>query len=212
MEGMSESPDPAPVPGLRIVDDVDTLKALADPIRVTILQVMMGRTGQALRGWTAKELAAELGEPQTKLYRHIKHLEERGLLRVAETRLVSGITEQRYVAAQSDLQLSRDLLGGEAHVDDTAAAFGAAIGSYRDRFLTAVRSGRVEISPGADSPSYRRPLMMLGNVRLAADRAAEFRDRLAALMAEYLEGSEQEGGVPLNVMLALYSDDGSADG
>ncbi len=208
MVGMSESPDSAP--GLRIVNDVDTLKALADPVRVTILQVMMGRTGQEQRGWTAKELAAELGEPQTKLYRHIKHLEERGLLRVAETRLVSGITEQRYVAAQSDLQLSRDLLGGETDVDDTAAALGAAIGSYRDRFLAAVRSGRVEINPGAGAPVYRKPLMMLGDARLAPDRAVEFRDRLAALVAEYLEGPDQDGGVPLNVMLAFYSDGGSA--
>ncbi|MFC1419194.1 helix-turn-helix domain-containing protein [Streptacidiphilus cavernicola] len=209
---MSESRGSVPVVGLRIVDDIDTLKALADPIRVTILQVMMGRTGQDPRGWTAKELAAELDQPQTKLYRHIKHLEERGLLRVAETRLVSGITEQRYVAAQTDLQLSRELLGGEIDADDVAAAFGAAIGSYRDRFLTAVRSGGVRMNPGADAESHRKPLMMLGDVRLAPGRADEFHDRLAGLMAEYLQGPEQDDGIPVNVMLAVYCEDGPTGG
>ncbi|MFC1409647.1 helix-turn-helix domain-containing protein [Streptacidiphilus sp. N1-12] len=207
------TPAPAPEPGLRIVDDIETLKALADPVRVTILQLMMGRTGRGLRGWTAKELAAELGEPQTKLYRHIKHLEERGLLRVAETRQVSGITEQRYVAAQADLQLSRDLLGRPDHADDAAAAFGAAIGSYRDRFLTASRTGRIENN--AEAPpeeSYRRPLMVLGDVRLPAERAVEFRDRLAGLVDEFLEGPDQEEGVLLNVLLAVYSESESATG
>jgi DNA-binding transcriptional ArsR family regulator len=206
MAPMNGTPEPAPG-GLRVVDDIDTLKALADPVRVTILQVMMGRTGRSPRGWTAKELAAELGEPQTKLYRHIKHLEERGLLRVAETRLVSGIAEQRYVAAQTDLVLSRDLLGQQAHADDAAAAFGAAIGSYRDRFLGALHAGRVRMSPDVPAAeSYLKPLMVIADTRLAPDRAAEFRDRLSALVAEFAEGPDEEGGVPLNILLAVYSD------
>ncbi|MHA6760124.1 ArsR/SmtB family transcription factor [Streptacidiphilus sp. PAMC 29251] len=198
---------PTPTPGLRIVDDIDTLKALADPVRVSVLQLMMGRAGPALRGWTAKELAAELGEPQTKLYRHIKHLEERGLIRVAETRQVSGITEQRYVAAQSDLRLSRDLLGQPAHTDDTAALFDATIGSYRDRFMSALRSGRIEMDP--DLPpeeAYRRPFLLFSDIRITRDRAVEFRERLEALAAEFLEDPDQDGGVPLNILLAVYGD------
>jgi DNA-binding transcriptional ArsR family regulator len=205
MVAMNASRDAAAAPGLRIVDDIDTLKALADPLRVTILQVMMGRSGHGLRSWTAKELAAELVEPQTKLYRHIKHLEERGLLRVAETRLVSGITEQRYVAAQNDIQLSRDILGEESHADDTAAVVAASIGSYRDRLLAAVRSGRVEFNPPVAAEPYRRPLVILADARLSPDRASEFRGRLAALVSEFLDDPDQEEGVPMNVMVAAYS-------
>jgi DNA-binding transcriptional ArsR family regulator len=194
-------------PGVRIVDDIDTLKALADPVRVSILQVMMGRTGRGLHGWTAKELAAELGEPQTKLYRHLKHLEERGLLRVAETRLVSGIAEQRYVAAQAELQLSRDLLGGDPEAGSTsAAAFDAAIDSFRRRFAAGVRSGRVDVNAEAvPGNEFLRPLMLLGDLRLRADRAARFRQGLMELIAEFLEESDDDGDVPLNVLLAIYS-------
>jgi DNA-binding MarR family transcriptional regulator len=40
---------------------------------------------------SVKELAEELGEPQTKLYRHVKQLEAAGLIRIAASRMVSGI-------------------------------------------------------------------------------------------------------------------------
>ncbi|TDU06562.1 helix-turn-helix protein [Streptomyces sp. 846.5] len=191
------------VPGVRVVDDTDTLKALADPLRVTILRVMMDRAAQHLRGWTAKELAAELGEPQTKLYRHLKQLEERGLLRVAETRVVSGITEQRYVAGQTTLEFSRDFLDQRADRDDQAEAFGAAIDSFRRQYLAAARGGR--IGP-ASTETLRRPLMMLGDVRISPGRAARFRDRLSALIAEYLDEEDTADGVPLNVLIAVYSE------
>lgn len=191
------------VPGVRVVDDTDTLKALADPLRVTILRVMMDRAAQGLRGWTAKELAAELGEPQTKLYRHLKQLEERGLLRVAETRVVSGITEQRYVAGQTTLEFSRDFLDTRADRDDQAEAFGAAIDSFRRQYLAAARGGRLDPQ---GTEALRRPLMMLGDVRVSPGRAARFRDRLSALIAEYLDEEDDADGIPLNVLIAVYSE------
>lgn len=43
-----------------------------------------------------KKLAKHLGEPQAKLYQHVKQLEAAGLIEVAATRMVSGILEQRY--------------------------------------------------------------------------------------------------------------------
>ena len=66
------------------------------------------------RVMSVKELAAELGEPQTKLYRHVKQLESTGLIRVAASRLVSGILEQRYQACQTDLRLGPGLMRDEA--------------------------------------------------------------------------------------------------
>lgn len=89
--------------GARIVTTVAELKALADPLRLAILDALTSGAHRELRVLSVKELAAELGEPKTKLYRHIKLLEAAGLIRVAATRLVSGIVEQRYQACQVDL-------------------------------------------------------------------------------------------------------------
>src|SRR6202034_2697194 len=93
---------------VRTVDDVAALKAMADPTRFAILAALM-RTSD-LPVMSVKELAAELGEPQTKLYRHVRQLEAAGLIKVASTRMVSGILEQRYQACQRDLTFARGLV------------------------------------------------------------------------------------------------------
>ena len=174
--------------GVRLIDDVDTLKALADPLRTAILRVTMDRTQSPQpRSWTAKELAVELGEPQTKLYRHIKQLEQCGLLRVEGTRLVSGIVEQRYVAAQTDIEIGRDFLDRNATSDDKADLFAAGMDAYRRELLAAVRSGKVDLqAQSTTDASYRRPVLAYADLRLPAHRAAEFRDRLALLVEEFL--------------------------
>ena len=87
--------------GVREIDSVEGLRALADPVRLAILSALdtRARDGE-LPVMSVKELAQHLGEPQTKLYRHVKQLEAAGLIEVAATRMVSGILEQRYRARQ----------------------------------------------------------------------------------------------------------------
>jgi DNA-binding transcriptional ArsR family regulator len=77
---------------IRTVANVDVLKALADPTRLAILAALM-KTRHDLPVMSVKELAAELNQPQTKLYRHVRQLEAAALIKVASTRMVSGILE-----------------------------------------------------------------------------------------------------------------------
>jgi DNA-binding transcriptional ArsR family regulator len=95
------------------------------------------RDTRELRVMSVKELAAELNEPQTKLYRHVKRLESAGLIRVASTRLVSGIMEQRYQACQAGLALGREFMPGPGpgHGDEVAAMVTAFLERYLNRFL-----------------------------------------------------------------------------
>lgn len=80
----------------RQIEDIATLKALADPVRLRLMLLLL----EAPR--TVKELAKELKVPTTRLYYHMGLLEERGLARVESTRMVSGIEESRYVAVSTD--------------------------------------------------------------------------------------------------------------
>ncbi|QMU75446.1 helix-turn-helix domain-containing protein [Streptacidiphilus sp. PB12-B1b] len=202
------------VPGVRLVDDAATFKAMADPLRLAMLRRMMAAgVSENMRPWTAKELAAELGEPQTKLYRHLKQLEECGLIRVVETRLVSGIVEQRYAAAQTSMEIKRDFLEQSTTRDETADLFAAGIDTYRRGLLAAVHGGRIDLKaepePGA---SYRRPLLMFGDVRLSPARADEFRRRLSELLDEYVSSDgripsyQEPDGVELSVMLGCFTE------
>lgn len=86
---------------IRVIDSSEAIKAIADPLRVRLLQLMMMASN---RSWTVKEIATELGQPVTKLYHHIKLLEAADLIRDVETRVVSGIVEHRYQAMQRSLR------------------------------------------------------------------------------------------------------------
>jgi hypothetical protein len=95
---------------IRVIDNADALKAIADPLRVRMLQLMM--VGYD-RSWSVKEVAVELGQPVTKLYHHVKLLETADLIRDVESRIVSGIVEHRYRACQRSMKFDDRLFGSD---------------------------------------------------------------------------------------------------
>lgn len=195
---------PTPLP-VREVDDIDTLKALSDPTRLKILRALMSGPKQDPRVMSAKELADELAEPQTKLYRHIKQLEARQLIQVAETRLVSGIVEHRYQTGQLTIDMSRDFLSGQAP-DDTTTAFTALLGNFVTDFTGAIESGRIRFDEEIpDEESYRKPVLNGSIVTVSREKANEYRARLAALIDDILAEDEPADGVTLSLLTVFYS-------
>lgn len=191
---------------MRVVDDVDLLKVLADPTRLAILRELMSGSPRRLPVLSVKELAERLGEPQTKLYRHVKQLAAGGLIVVAQTRIVSGIVEHRYRTGQLSLDLDSKLLRQHAVTDETGAMFTAALDVFRDEFVDGLRSGRVRFETDAPpAESYRRLIGSNGLVQVPAARAMEFRDRLAALVHEMGEAEWDDDGVRLNYVIVMYS-------
>ena len=82
--------------GGHILDTVERLKAVADPLRLRlVLELIDGNR-------TVKELAEAVGVPPTRLYYHVKILEGNGLIEVANRRMVSGIEERTYRVASKD--------------------------------------------------------------------------------------------------------------
>lgn len=200
----SGAPRPTPIP-VREVADVETLKALSDPTRVAILDALMSGTRAHPRVMSAKELADELNEPQTKLYRHIKQLEARHLIQVAETRLVSGIVEHRYQTGQLALDISRTFLGSQT-TDDTTKAFTAIIDTFRAEFIDAIQTGKVQFKSEVTSEnSYRNPVINGSIVTISPEKANEFRARLATLVDELQDTEESETGVPIRLLTVFYS-------
>jgi DNA-binding transcriptional ArsR family regulator len=202
VEEFSAAVEPQPV---RVVDNVEVLKALADPTRLAILTALM-KEGRDLPVMSVKELAAELGEPQTKLYRHVRQLEAASLIKVAATRVVSGILEQRYQACQRDLNFGRGFV--REHPDEVAVAIQPVLDRYRDGFLAAVHADLPPDGGDPDEDSYRKPLMFLADVRFPAARAAEFRSRLEQLIDD-LKGEqvEEPAGVSFHVLFGYYIGD-----
>jgi DNA-binding transcriptional ArsR family regulator len=187
---------------VRTVDDVDVLKALADPTRIAILVVLM-RSRRNLPVMSVKELAAELGEPQTKLYRHVRQLEAAGLIRVASTRMVSGILEQRYQASQRDLVLGRGIL--REHAKESVGAMYILLDRFRDGFSAAFLARQRSPDELPAEESYRAPLLYMSDLRISPAKAAELTGRLKEIMDELSdEQAEDPDGVPLNLLIGCY--------
>jgi DNA-binding transcriptional ArsR family regulator len=220
---LTPTQDPAPAPehqidpafepeAVRLVGDVETLRAISDPTRVRLLETMVTRTD---RPWSVKELAAALGLPQTRLYHHMELLIARDLVRAVEQRVVSGIIETRYRVAARSFQLDRRLFAGDGDGgDQTRQALHdtllAIFDSARDEVEAAIRVGAADAPAPVDPadatagvPPLRRLLLSRGLARLSPDRAAELRSRLEVLETEF-EHDDAADGQPYGVLIAVY--------
>jgi len=187
----------------RVISDVETLKALSDPVRLRILEAMVQAADE---DWTVKRLAAALGVGPTKLYHHIAILEEREFIRVAGKRVVSGIIETRYRIAQLNVRLDHALLSGSGPTDEATAAIDDVLRSVfdtaREDVGRALRAGAMRLDPDG-GPS--RGILRQDLTRLSPARAVELRVRLTAVLEEFETGAEEApDGTPFGILLALY--------
>lgn len=189
----------------RAIDDIDSLRALADPTRLAILAALMQPRHGELQVMSAKELAAQLGESQTKLYRHIRQLETAGLIRVAATRLVSGILEHRYQAAQRDLSFASGFL--REHPSDSEAVMQALLNNFRDGLFAAFRDQGLAPDALPADEAYRRPTLFTADARVSPNMAAEIRSKIQDLAA-WLDENTPDGaeGLTVNVLIGYFSE------
>src|SRR5215468_11384355 len=73
-----------------VVTEPAPLRALADPLRSTILDLLLERAA------TVTELATAVRRPKSTVAHHVNVLVEAGLLRVVRTRRVRAIEERYY--------------------------------------------------------------------------------------------------------------------
>jgi DNA-binding transcriptional ArsR family regulator len=177
---MNRPADFVPAPVLRITD-VATLRILADPLRIRILEAFGAHPGHAL---TVKTVAAALGEPVTKLYYHVNLLEEHKLLVVVSTHLVSGIVEKRYRVAAETIEVDRGLVGASAaHMaPDVQAILDAVFGASRGSLERALLSGKARL--GLDEPAPGMVVLARDTQRLTPAAAAEVRRLIARLFEQ----------------------------
>lgn len=186
-----------------VVEDLDVLRVLADPLRLRIMEAF---ARDADTPQTVKRVAATLGEGATKLYYHVNLLEERGLLVVVESRVVSGIIEKRYQPVARAITVDRSVLMRDPDpsvTDAMGATVGAILTSAHDDVVDGLRSGR--ILTGAEAPAHRRAVIGKTLARLAPERAAAFSERLQALIAEFgEEESSDPDAIAYSLLVACY--------
>lgn len=85
-----------------VIDDLETLKAVAEPTRSAILELL-------IEPHSVTELASALGVPRTRLYHHIELLESKGLIEQVDARRVGPMTERVYALTAQTIRPSARL-------------------------------------------------------------------------------------------------------
>ena len=91
-----------------VVTAPEQLRALADPLRATLLELVLERAA------TITEMANAVGRPKSTVGYHVKVLLDAGLIRVAHARQVRGGTERYLEPCSPGLRFAADApVGGE---------------------------------------------------------------------------------------------------
>jgi DNA-binding transcriptional ArsR family regulator len=174
-------PDTRPDTHVRSISDPETLRLIADPLRLRLLELIRQQPR------TVTELADLLDAPRTKLYYHVKLLEEHDLIAVDTTRVVSGITEKRYRVTAYRLTVDKAILGDP---DSASAPLDVFLSVILDEVATEIRrsvdSGLIDLDrTHHDTPAPRS--LTIGRSWYAFDEAdvARFRDRFEAFRREF---------------------------
>ncbi len=166
-----------------VIDDLETVKVIADPLRLRILE-LFGKPN------TVRNVAAELDMIPTRLYYHVRQLEEHGLIRVVETRLVSGIMERKYQVVAKSLCVAKWLLSpgtpeGQANFQ---AILSGLFEDIQDDVRDSIREGIIQSTDDDDAANrHLSASFSRGHLRLSPQEFVEFRERLEALYEEYID-------------------------
>jgi DNA-binding transcriptional ArsR family regulator len=156
-------------PGLRSVH-----RALADPMRVRLLECLWGQPQ------SAKELAEWAGLPPDRLYYHLAQLEQAGLIEIAEyRRLPGGKVERVYRPTPIEPP------GDEATPLEIAEFLGA--------MLEATRADVSAASVARETGQRREIMLTRATVRLSEADLVTLRENILELVQQAQEKPGDEG-------------------
>ncbi|HKP54684.1 MAG TPA: helix-turn-helix domain-containing protein [Chloroflexia bacterium] len=172
------------------IDNLETLKAMADPQRLRIMEEMF----EGPR--TVKQIAAALDTTPTKLYYHIKVMEEHGLIRVVSTRVVSGIIEKLYHIRAYSFPINKSLMSMSESSGEEGfpTIISGVLGHTGDEIARGMKSGLIDLKKV--SKEHRTFMMLHTLSKLSPQKAHDFITRFEALMTEFNDCSDSEANEP----------------
>jgi DNA-binding transcriptional ArsR family regulator len=166
---------------IRVLRDPETVRLIADPLRLRLLELLREQPR------TVTELADALDVPRTRLYYHMKLLEEHNLVAVDATREVSGITERTYRVTAYRFSVDKALLGPGGGAGSPLETYLAVVlDEVATEIRRAVAAGLIDVETTRDDAFGPRTLL-LGRqwFRFTPGQVAAFGERYAAFEAEF---------------------------
>jgi len=184
-----------------IVEDLDTLKVLTDPLRLQILEVL----NQAPQ--TVNQVADKLGLSGSRLYYHFNLLETHGLITVVETRAVNNMIEKLYWVTAEEIEFNKELLNFslESGQENIVKIINSSLESVREDMMRSLQARKFNLEQGAKQIP-RDMILTITKKRLRDDVYLAFTKRFKDLLEEFAEmPDETDSGEDINVYsLACY--------
>lgn len=161
------------------IKDLETLRALSDPLRMQIVELLS-------ENQTVKQVAEKLGLAPGKLYYHFNTLEKLGLIEVVETHMVANIMEKVYHSNADMVNVDPSLFSfsKEGENESLNMMISSTIDATRDDLIRSLQARQFQLEQGAEEQP-RRVIINRVISRLPEERVAEFQDRLVALLKEF---------------------------
>jgi len=165
-----------------IVEDLETLRVLADPLRNQIYALLIPASANV------RQIADRLGVAPSRLYYHINLLEKHGLIHVVETRMVANMVEKVYRAAAYKIDLAPDLLHFDSGSNREAMTeiLTSSIDATREDLLRSVNARMFDVEQGGAPERKRNVMVSRTTARIPDQYADAFRERLIALVEEFI--------------------------
>lgn len=146
-----------------IVSAPEQLRALASPLRITLLDLVLERAA------SVTELARAVARPNSTIAHHVGVLVDAGLLRVVRTRRVRAIDERYYGRTARSIYIGVVNQPGDSE--------------------TPVCINRLSMAAAESVPAHRADVLRstLLHARIPRDRAAEFWERVEAVTQEFTQ-------------------------
>jgi len=193
------------IPEIYNLETVEQLRAIADPLRLRIVDAL------SRRALTATGLGDVLGLPANKAHYHVRELEKAGLVRIVETRVKGGILEKYYRTVAESLLVPGSLLQ-TVPPDEGFAVTSDMLQHFTQGFLRAYKRALRE--PNWDSYNLTLSPAYLW---MTDDEYRETMDKIYAAFTPYrerrgLDGEREHAFTLFAYDTALVRDEPEADG
>jgi DNA-binding transcriptional ArsR family regulator len=166
-----------------VVTTPTQLRAIADPLRATILDLLLERAA------TVAELAAAVQRPKSTVAHHVNVLVEAEMLRVVRTRRVRAIDERYY--------------------GRTARVFYVGVVNRPGEDPTTVHANALSVAAAESVPAHEADELrsILRHARIPAERAAEVWERVVDVLTRELAQLPRSGDTVYGFAAGLYPTD-----
>ena len=114
------------------INDLEQIRLLSDPFKLSIVQAFA--EGERTTG----DVAEALGQPVTKLYRHVDALHDAGLLTITREQKKRGTVERHFQAVGQRFEADHSLFTGESETEEESIR--NILRAGEDEIVTAIRS------------------------------------------------------------------------